>query len=209
MEHPMMSHAVAKHIQTNRHKRLHPRAATAIVQAHAVGTGTVPQDHRQSNQTPHLLLSKRHKTMILNGSRSESALGCQRHDVNATHRDEVFHLVFSVPHRERWSARLVSLFSQSPRTPFCEPTVQRHAATRLPQPPIQGRSTHKLTAPIIFEDGILTKDEAIAFTKVGKKTFEDLYGFLGYQSGQNKLFTKKELLLRFYEIKDQAKEIKQ
>lgn len=101
------------------------------------------------------------------------------------------------------------LFSQSPRTPFCEPTVQRHAATRLPQPPIQGRSTHKLTAPIIFEDGILTKDEAIAFTKVGKKTFEDLYGSLGYQSGQNKLFTKKELLLRFYEIKDQAKEIKQ
>lgn len=209
MEHPMMSHAVAKHIQTNRHKRLHTRAATAIVQAHAVGTGTVPQDHRQSNQTPHLLLSKRHKTMISNGSRSESALGRQRHDVNATHRDEVFHLVFSVPHRERWSARLVSLFSQSPRTPFCEPTVQRHAATRLPQPPIQGRSTHKLTAPIIFEDGILTKDEAIAFTKVGKKTFEDLYGFLGYQSGQNKLFTKKELLLRFYEIKDQAKEIKQ
>ena len=69
------------------------------------------------------------------------------------------------------------LFSQSPRTPFCEPTVQRHAATRLHQPPIQGRSTHKLTAPIIFEDGILTKDEAIAFTKVGKKTFEDLYGF--------------------------------
>lgn len=209
MEHPMMSHAVAKHIQTNRHKRLRTRAAAAIVQAHAVGTGTVPQDHRQSNQTPHLLLSKRHKTMILNGSRSESALGRQRHDVNATHRDEVFHLVFSVPHRERWSARLVSLFSQSPRTPFCEPTVQRHAATRLPQPPIQGRSTHKLTAPIIFEDGILTKDEAIAFTKVGKKTFEDLYGFLGYQSGQNKLFTKKELLLRFYEIKDQAKEIKQ
>ena len=76
-------------------------------------------------------------------------------------------------------------------------------------PPTQGRSTHKLTAPIIFEDGILTKDEAIAFTKVGKKTFDDLYGFLGYQSGQNKLFTKKELLLRFYEIKDQAKEIKQ
>ena len=198
-----------KHIQTNRHKRLRTRVATAIVQAHAVGTGTVPQDHRQSNQTPHLLLSKRHKTMILNGSRSESALGRQRHDVNATHRDEVFHLVFSVPHRERWSARLVSLFSQSPRTPFCEPTVQRHAATRLHQPPIQGRNTHKLTAPIIFEDGILTKDEAIAFTKVGKKTFEDLYGFLGYQSGQNKLFTKKELLLRFYEIKDQAKEIKQ
>ena len=64
-----------------------------------------------------------------------------------------------------------------------------------------------MTAPIIFEDGILTKDEAIAFTKVGKKTFEDLYGFLGYQSGQNKLFTKK--VLRFYEIKDQAKEIKQ
>ena len=60
-----------------------------------------------------------------------------------------------------------------------------------------------MTAPIIFEDGILTKDEAIAFTKVGKKTFEDLYGFLGYQSGQNKL------LLRFYEIKDQAKETKQ
>lgn len=209
MEHPMMFHAVAKHIQTNRHKRLHTRAATAIVQAHAVGTGTVPQDHRQSNQTPHLLLSKRHKTMILNGSRSESALGRQRHDVNATHRDEVFHLVFSAPHRERWSARLVFLISQSPRTPFCEPTVQRHAATRLPQPPIQGRSTHKLTAPIIFEDGILTKDEAIAFTKVGKKTFEDLYGFLGYQSGQNKLFTKKELLLRFYEIKDQAKETKQ
>lgn len=206
MEHPMMSHAVAKHIQTNRHKRLHTRAATAIVQAHAVGTGTVPQDHRQSNQTPHLLLSKRHKTMISNGSRSESALGRQRHDVNATHRDEVFHLVFSAPHRERWSARLVPSFSQSPRTPFCEPTVQRHAATRLPQPPIQGRSTHKLTAPIIFEDGILTKDEAIAFTKVGKKTFEDLYGFLGYQSGQNKLFTKKELLLRFYEIKDQPKE---
>ena len=147
--------------------------------------------------------------MISNGSRSESALGRQRHDVNATHRDEVFHLVFSVPHRERWSARLVFLISQSPRTPFCEPTVQRHTATRLPQPPIQGRSTHKLTAPIIFEDGILTKDEAIAFTKVGKKTFEDLYGFLGYQSGQNKLFTKKELLLRFYEIKDQAKEIKQ
>ena len=147
--------------------------------------------------------------MISNGSRSESALGRQRHDVNATHRDEVFHLVFSVPHRERWSARLVSLFSQPPRTPFCEPTVQRHAAARLPQPPIQGRSTHKLTAPIIFEDGILTKDEAIAFTKVGKKTFEDLYGFLGYQSGQNKLFTKKELLLRFYEIKDQAKEIEQ
>lgn len=56
MEHPMMFHAVAKHIQTNRHKRLHTRAATAIVQAHAVGTGTVPQDHRQSNQTPHLLL---------------------------------------------------------------------------------------------------------------------------------------------------------
>lgn len=53
------------------------------------------------------------------------------------------------------------------------------------------------------------QDEAIAFTKVGKKTFEDLYGFLGYQSGQNKLFTKKELLLRFYEIKDQAKEIEQ
>ena len=52
----MMFHAVAKHIQTNRHKRLHTRAATAIVQAHAVGTGTVPQDHRQSNQTPHLLL---------------------------------------------------------------------------------------------------------------------------------------------------------
>ena len=102
-----------------------------------------------------------------------------------------------------------SLFSQSPRTPFCEPTVQRHAATRLHQPPIQGRSTHKLTAPIIFEDGILTKDEAIAFTKVGKKTFEDLYGPLGYQSGQNKLFTKKELLLRFYVIKDQAKEIRQ
>lgn len=66
-----------------------------------------------------------------------------------------------------------------------------------------------MTAPIIFEDGILTKDEAIAFTKVGKKTFDDLYGFLGYQSSQNKLFTKKELLLRFYEIKDQAKEIKQ
>lgn len=86
----MMFHAVAKHIQTNRHKRLHTRVATAIVQAHAVGTGTVPQDHRQSNQTPHLLLSKRHKTMILNGSRSESALGRQRHDVNATHRDEVF-----------------------------------------------------------------------------------------------------------------------
>lgn len=147
--------------------------------------------------------------MISNGSRSESALGRQRHDVNATHRDEVFHLVFSAPHRERWSARLVPLFSQSPRTPFCEPTVQRHAATRLHQPPIQGRNTHKLTAPIIFEDGILTKDEAIAFTKVGKKTFEDLYGFLGYQSGQNKLFTKKELLLRFYEIKDQAKETKQ
>lgn len=52
MEHPMMFHAVAKHIQTNRHKRLHTHAATAIVQAHAVGTGTVPQDHRQSNQTP-------------------------------------------------------------------------------------------------------------------------------------------------------------
>lgn len=29
----MMFHAVAKHIQTNRHKRLHTRAATAIVQA--------------------------------------------------------------------------------------------------------------------------------------------------------------------------------
>ena len=101
------------------------------------------------------------------------------------------------------------LFSQSLRTPFCGQTVQRHTATRLHQPPIQGRNTHKLTAPIIFEDGILTKDEAIAFTKVGKKTFEDLYGSLGYQSGQNKLFTKKELLLRFYEIMDQAKEIKQ
>lgn len=164
-----------------------------------------------ANRTRHHILSctQRYLTMISTGSRSESALGRQRHDVNATHRDEVFHLVFSVPHRERWSARLVSLFSQSPRTPFCEPTVQRHAATRLHQPPIQGRSTHKLTAPIIFEDGILTKDEAIAFTKVGKKTFEDLYGFLGYQSGQNKLFTKKELLLRFYEIKDQAKEIEQ
>lgn len=164
-----------------------------------------------ANRTRHHILSctRRYTTMISNGSRSESALGRQRHDVNATHRDEVFHLVFSVPHRERWSARLVSLFSQSPRTPFCEPTVQRHAATRLHQPPIQGRNTHKLTAPIIFEDGILTKDEAIAFTKVGKKTFEDLYGFLGYQSGQNKLFTKKELLLRFYEIKDQAKEIEQ
>lgn len=163
------------------------------------------------NRTRHHIFSctQRYPTMISNGSRSESALGRQRHDVNTTHRDEVFHLVFSVPHRERWSARLVPLFSQSPRTPFCEPTVQRHAATRLHQPPIQGRNTHKLTAPIIFEDGILTKDEAIAFTKVGKKTFEDLYGFLGYQSGQNKLFTKKELLLRFYEIKDQAKEIKQ
>ena len=147
--------------------------------------------------------------MISNGSRSESALGRQRHDVNATHRDEVFHLVFSVPHRERWSARLVFLiFPVVPHT-LLRATVQRHAATRLHQPPIQGRSTHKLTAPIIFEDGILTKDEAIAFTKVGKKTFEDLYGFLGYQSGQNKLFTKKELLLRFYEIKDQAKEIEQ
>lgn len=164
-----------------------------------------------ANRTRHHIFSctQRYPTMISNGSRSESALGRQRHDVNATHRDEVFHLVFSVPHRERWSARLVPSFSQSPRTPFCEPTVQRHAATRLHQPPIQGRNTHKLTAPIIFEDGILTKDEAIAFTKVGKKTFEDLYGFLGYQSGQNKLFTKKELLLRFYEIKDQAKEIKQ
>lgn len=164
-----------------------------------------------ANRTRHHIFSctQRYPTMISNSSRSESALGRQRHDVNATHRDEVFHLVFSAPHRERWSARLVSLFSQSPRTPFCEPTVQRHAATRLHQPPIQGRNTHKLTAPIIFEDGILTKDEAIAFTKVGKKTFEDLYGFLGYQSGQNKLFTKKELLLRFYEIKDQAKEIKQ
>lgn len=164
-----------------------------------------------ANRTRHHIFSctQRYPTMISNGSRSESALGRQRHDVNATHRNEVFHLVFSVPHRERWSARLVPSFSQSPRTPFCEPTVQRHAATRLHQPPIQGRNTHKLTAPIIFEDGILTKDEAIAFTKVGKKTFEDLYGFLGYQSGQNKLFTKKELLLRFYEIKDQAKEIKQ
>lgn len=164
-----------------------------------------------ANRTRHHIFSctQRYPTMISNGSRSESALGRQRHDVNATHRDEVFQLVFSAPHRERWSARLVPSFSQSPRTPFCEPTVQRHAATRLPQPPIQGRNTHKLTAPIIFEDGILTKDEAIAFTKVGKKTFEDLYGFLGYQSGQNKLFTKKELLLRFYEIKDQAKEIKQ
>lgn len=164
-----------------------------------------------ANRTRHHIFSctQRYPTMISNGSRSESALGRQRHDVNATHRDEVFHLVFSAPHRERWSARLVPSFSQSPRTPFCEPTVQRHAATRLHQPPIQGRNTHKLTAPIIFEDGILTKDEAIAFTKVGKKTFEDLYGFLGYQSGQNKLFTKKELLLRFYEIKDQAKEIKQ
>lgn len=163
-----------------------------------------------ANRTRHHIFSctQRYPTMISNGSRSESALGRQRHDVNATHRDEVFHLVFSVPHRERWSARLVPSFSQSPRTPFCEPTVQRHAATRLHQPPIQGRNTHKLTAPIIFEDGILTKDEAIAFTKVGKKTFEDLYGSLGYQSGQNKLFTKKELLLRFYEIKDQAKEIK-
>lgn len=163
-----------------------------------------------ANRTRHHIFSctQRYPTMISNGSRSESALGRQRHDVNATHRDEVFHLVFSAPHRERWSARLVPSFFQSPRTPFCEPTVQRHAATRLPQPPIQGRNTHKLTAPIIFEDGILTKDEAIAFTKVGKKTFEDLYGFLGYQSGQNKLFTKKELLLRFYEIKDQA-EIKQ
>ena len=164
-----------------------------------------------ANRTRHHTFSctRRYTTMISNGSRSESALGRQRHDVNATHRDEVFHLVFSAPHRERWSARLVFLISQSPRTPFCEPTVQRHTATRLPQPPIQGRNTHKLTAPIIFEDGILTKDEAIAFTKVGKKTFEDLYGSLGYQSGQNKLFTKKELLLRFYEIKDQAKEIKQ
>lgn len=164
-----------------------------------------------ANRTRHHIFSctQRYPTMISNGSRSESALGRQRHDVNATHRNEVFHLVFSAPHRERWSARLVPSFSQSPRTPFCEPTVQRHAATRLHQPPIQGRNTHKLTAPIIFEDGILTKDEAIAFTKVGKKTFEDLYGFLGYQSGQNKLFTKKELLLRFYEIKDQAKEIKQ
>ena len=164
-----------------------------------------------ANRTRHHIFSctQRYPTMISNGSRSESALGRQRHDVNATHRDEVFHLVFSAPHRERWSARLVTSFSQSPRTPFCEPTVQRHAATRLHQPPSQGRNTHKLTAPIIFEDGILTKDEAIAFTKVGKKTFEDLYGFLGYQSGQNKLFTKKELLLRFYEIKDQAKEIKQ
>ena len=164
-----------------------------------------------ANRTRHHIFSctQRYPTMISNGSRSESALGRQRHDVNATHRDEVFHLVFSAPHRERWSARLVPSFSQSPRTPFCEPTVQRHAATRLHQPPIQGRNTHKLTAPIIFEDGILTKDEAIAFTKVGKKTFEDLYGFLGYQSGQNKLFTKKELLLRFYEIKDQAKETKQ
>lgn len=164
-----------------------------------------------ANRTRHHIFSctQRYPTMISNGSRSESALGRQRHDVNATHRNEVFHLVFSVPHRERWSARLVPSFSQSPRTPFCEPTVQRHAATRLHQPPIQGRNTHKLTAPIIFEDGILTKDEAIAFTKVGKKTFEDLYGFLGYQSGQNKLFTKKELLLRFYEIKDQAKEIEQ
>lgn len=161
-----------------------------------------------ANRTRHHIFSctQRYPTMISNGSRSESALGRQRHDVNATHRDEVFHLVFSAPHRERWSARLVPSFSQSPRTPFCEPTVQRHAATRLHQPPIQGRNTHKLTAPIIFEDGILTKDEAIAFTKVGKKTFEDLYGFLGYQSGQNKLFTKKELLLRFYEIKDQPKE---
>lgn len=56
MEHPMMFHAVAKHIQTNRHKRLHTHVATAIVQAHTVGTGTVPQDHRQSNQTPYLLL---------------------------------------------------------------------------------------------------------------------------------------------------------
>ncbi len=164
-----------------------------------------------ANRTRHHIFSctQRYPTMISNGSRSESALGRQRHDVNATHRDEVFHLVFSAPHRERWSARLVPSFSPSPRTPFCEPTVQRHAATRLHQPPIQGRNTHKLTAPIIFEDGILTKDEAIAFTKVGKKTFEDLYGFLGYQSGQNKLFTKKELLLRFYEIKDQAKETKQ
>ena len=66
-----------------------------------------------------------------------------------------------------------------------------------------------MTAPIIFEDGILTKDESNAYTKVGKKTYEYLYGFLGYQYGQNKLFTKKELLLRFYEIKDLAKEIKQ
>lgn len=83
----------------------------------------------------------------------------------------------------------------------------------MPQPAYPNHQSkegaHKLTTPIIFEDGILTKDEAIAFTKVGKKTFEDLYGFLGYQSGQSKLFTKKELLLRFYEIKDQAKEIKQ
>lgn len=63
-----------------------------------------------------------------------------------------------------------------------------------------------MTSPIIFEDGILTKPEAMAFTKVGEDKFDKLYGPLGFQAGKNKLFTKKELLLRFYEIKDQAKE---
>lgn len=130
----MMSHAVAKHIQTNRHKRLHTRAATAIVQAHTGGTGTVPQDHRQSNQTPHLLLSKRHTTMISDGSRSESALGRQRHDVNATPRDEVFHLVFSVPHGERWSARLVSLIT-FPVAPHTLLRANRPASCRNPLNP--------------------------------------------------------------------------
>lgn len=133
MEHPMMFHAVAKHIQTNRHKRLHTRAATAIVQAHAVGTGTVPQDHRQSNQTPHLLLYSKVYDDDLDGSRSESALGRQRHDVNATHRDEVFHLVFSAPHRERWSARLVFLiFPVAPHTLL---RANRPASYRNPPTP--------------------------------------------------------------------------
>ncbi len=88
-----------------------------------------------ANRTRHHTFSctQRYPTMISNGSRSESALGRQRHDVNATHRDEVFHLVFSVPHRERWSARLVFLiFPVAPHTLL---RANRPASCRNPLTP--------------------------------------------------------------------------
>ena len=87
------------------------------------------------NRTRHHIFSctQRYTTMISNGSRSESALGRQRHDVNATHRDEVFHLVFSAPHRERWSARLGFLiFPVAPHTLL---RANRPASYRNPPTP--------------------------------------------------------------------------
>lgn len=162
------------------------------------------------NRTRHHIFSctQRYTTMISNGSRSESALGRQRHDVNATHRDEVFHLVFSAPHRERWSARLGFLiFPVAPHTLL---RANRPASYRNPPTPttnprkehtqidgthhLRRRHPHQRRGNRLHKSRKENIRRPVRAPRIPIRPKQTLH--------------KKELLLRFYEIKDQAKEIK-